>query len=95
MPVTLKQLAARARVHPSTISRVANNDPSLRIAPATRTRIKTLLREWAYRFAYPSSGHRARALGGYLRWYNARHPHSSIGGKPPISRVADLCGHYN
>ena len=45
MPVTLKQLAARARVHPSTISRVANNDPSLRIAPATRTRIETLLRE--------------------------------------------------
>src|SRR5436853_6138682 len=49
MPVTLKQLAARARVHPSTISRVANNDPSLRIAPATRTRIETLLRETDYR----------------------------------------------
>ena len=23
--------------------------------------VKTLLREWAYRFAYPSSGHRARS----------------------------------
>ncbi len=57
--------------------------------------IKTLLREWAYRFAYPSSRHRARALGGYLRWYNHRRPHSSIGGRPPISRVADLCGQYN
>jgi transposase InsO family protein len=57
--------------------------------------IKTLLREWAYRFAYPSSAHRTRALGGYLRWYNNRRPHSSIGGKPPISRVADLCGQYN
>ena len=32
MPVTLKELAARANVHPSTISRVANNDPGLRIA---------------------------------------------------------------
>jgi transposase InsO family protein len=29
--------------------------------------IKTLLREWAYRFAYHSSVHRAQALPGYLR----------------------------
>ena len=27
--------------------------------------IKTLLREWAYRFAYPTSAHRARALSGF------------------------------
>ena len=32
--------------------------------------IKTLQREWAYRFAYHSSTHRARALSDYLRWYN-------------------------
>ena len=31
--------------------------------------VKTLLREWAYRFAYPTSVHRAKALAGYLRWY--------------------------
>src|ERR1700680_2391894 len=49
MPVTLKELAARALVHPSTVSRVANNDPSLRIAPATRSRIEALLRETEYR----------------------------------------------
>jgi LacI family transcriptional regulator len=48
MPVTLKDLAARAKVHPSTISRVANNDPGLRIAPATRSRIEALLRETGY-----------------------------------------------
>src|SRR5438094_8819522 len=59
MPVTLKQLAARARVHPSTISRVANNDPSLRIAPATRTPIETLLRETDYR---PNGGARGLKL---------------------------------
>src|SRR3979409_1061802 len=49
MPVTLKELAARAQVHPSTVSRVANNDPSLRVAPATRARIEALLRETEYR----------------------------------------------
>ena len=49
MPVTLKELAARAQVHPSTVSRVANNDPGLRIAATTRTRIEALLRETEYR----------------------------------------------
>lgn len=49
IPTTLKELAARAKVHPSTISRVANQDPSLRIATATRTRIEALLRETEYR----------------------------------------------
>ena len=49
MPVTLKELGARARVHPSTVSRVANKDPSLRIAPVTRQRIEALLRETEYR----------------------------------------------
>src|SRR5437588_4811673 len=49
MPTTLKELAARAKVHPSTISRVVNQDPSLRVAPATRARIEALLRETEYR----------------------------------------------
>jgi transposase InsO family protein len=56
--------------------------------------IKTLLREWAYRFPYPTSAHRSRALPGYLRWYNRRRPHSSLGGRPPISRVSQVCGQY-
>jgi transposase InsO family protein len=55
--------------------------------------IQTLLREWAYARSYPSSRARARALGGYLRWYNRRRPHSSLGARPPISRVSHLCGH--
>lgn len=56
--------------------------------------IKTMLREWAYRHAYPSSHHRARALAGWTRWYNRRRPHGSLAGKPPISRVAHLRGQY-
>jgi transposase InsO family protein len=56
--------------------------------------IKTLLREWAYRFAYPTSEHRARALPGFARWYNRRRPHGSLGGRPPISRVSHVCGQY-
>jgi len=54
--------------------------------------IQTLLREWAYVRSYPSSAVRARALPGYLRWYNRRRPHSSLGARPPISRVSHLCG---
>lgn len=56
--------------------------------------IKTLQREWAYRFAYHSSAHRARSLPGYLRWYNRHRPHSSLGGLPPISRVSQVCGSH-
>jgi len=56
--------------------------------------IKTLLREWAYRYVYPTSVHRARALPGYLRWYNRRRPHGSLGARPPISRVSHVCGQY-
>lgn len=57
--------------------------------------IKTLLREWAYAFAYPSSEHRSRALGSFLRWYNHRRPHGSLAGQPPISRVSHVCGQYS
>ena len=57
--------------------------------------IKTLLREWAYRFSYPSSSHRSRALAGFMRWYNRRRPHGSLAGRPPVSRVSHVCGHYS
>ena len=56
--------------------------------------IKTMLREWAYRYAYPSSHHRSRALSGWIRWYNRRRPHGSLAGHPPISRVSHLRGQY-
>lgn len=47
--VTLRDLAARLGVHPSTVSRVASGDPSARVTAATRERIEALLRETDYR----------------------------------------------
>jgi transposase InsO family protein len=57
--------------------------------------IKTMLREWAYRHSYPTSSHRARALSGYLRWYNNHRPHGSLDALPPISRVSHVCDYSN
>ena len=56
--------------------------------------IQLLLHSWAYAFAYPSSAHRTRAVPSWLRGYNRRRPHGSLGGHPPVSRVAHLCGQY-
>ena len=48
--------------------------------------IKTMLGEWAYGYSYPTGAHRTRALAGWVRWYNRRRPHASLGGKPPVRR---------
>jgi len=49
---------------------------------------RTLQVEWAYRRVYRSNGERTRALGTWLRRYNTERPHSSLGGRPPISRLS-------
>lgn len=49
--------------------------------------IQTLLREWAYVRAYPTSARRRRALGPWLRYYNHRRPHTALGYRPPITRL--------
>jgi transposase InsO family protein len=51
---------------------------------------QTLKREWALGQTYRSSEHRAEALSHSLRYYNERRPHSSLGGRSPISRVHDV-----
>lgn len=51
---------------------------------------QTLKREWALGHIYRSSEHRARALSHWLRYYNERRPHSSLGGWPPISGVHNV-----
>jgi len=54
--------------------------------------IQTLKSEWAYAHEWPSSAARARALGSWLRTYNRQRRHSSLGDRPPISRVPNVCG---
>jgi transposase InsO family protein len=47
--------------------------------------IQTLLREWAYRRAYPSSRQRTEALPAWLYYYNWERGHGALHGRPPIS----------
>ena len=51
--------------------------------------IQTLLREWAYAAAYPTSAARRRALPAFLTRYNTTRPHKALGGKPPAQRLAE------
>jgi transposase InsO family protein len=51
---------------------------------------QTLKREWALGQIYRSSDHRAAALSHSLDYYNERRPHSSLRGRPPISRVRNV-----
>jgi transposase InsO family protein len=53
---------------------------------------QTMANEWAYGLVYRSHRERAAALPHWLHHYNRRRPHSSLGGRPPISRVHNVCG---
>jgi transposase InsO family protein len=54
--------------------------------------IQTLQREWAYARTWQNSSERARALPSFIRYYNRRRAHASLAGRPPISRVHNVCG---
>jgi transposase InsO family protein len=54
--------------------------------------IRTLQEEWAYAHEWPSSTTRTKALRSFLRYYNRARPHSSLGHRPPISRIHNLRG---
>jgi transposase InsO family protein len=56
--------------------------------------IRTLKDEWAYAHTWPNSSERARSLLSFLRYYNRRRPHSSLGDRPPVSRVHNLRGQH-
>jgi transposase InsO family protein len=50
--------------------------------------IQTLLREWAYRRAYPNSRQRTEALPAWLYSYNWARPHGALHGRPPRTSLA-------
>jgi transposase InsO family protein len=56
---------------------------------------RTMLEEWAYVKLYTSEAERREAFGVFLHLYNHHRSHSALGGKPPISRVNNLPGHYS
>jgi transposase len=53
---------------------------------------QTMAREWAYGLAYRTHRHRNAALPHWIDNYNRRRPHSSLGDRPPISRVHNVRG---
>ena len=53
---------------------------------------QTMAREWAYGLVYRTHRQRAQALPHWLDHYNRRRPHSSLGNRPPISRVHNVRG---
>ena len=53
---------------------------------------QTMKNEWAYAHEWPSSAARARTLSSWVRTYNRHRLHSSLGDRPPISRVHNVRG---
>jgi transposase InsO family protein len=56
---------------------------------------RTLLDEWAYARKYSSESERRRRLDSWLHTYNHHRCHTALGGRPPISRVDNVTGHYS
>lgn len=49
--------------------------------------IQTLVRQWAYGRVYPSSAQRRARLSAWLHYYNVHRGHTSLAGRPPVSRL--------
>ncbi len=56
---------------------------------------QTMEREWAKGLRYRNHHARNLALPHWLKHYNERRPHSSLGRRPPISRAHNLSGQDN
>ncbi|ROR73284.1 IS481 family transposase [Bogoriella caseilytica] len=55
---------------------------------------RTLAEEWAYARFYTSETQRRDALPQWLHFYNHHRPHSSTGGRPPVTRLTNLPEHH-
>ena len=53
---------------------------------------QTMAREWAYGLSLPLTSTAQPGLPHWLDNYNRRRPHSSLGDRPPISRVHNVRG---
>ena len=53
---------------------------------------QTMDREWGRGVTYNNSADRRAALPHWLEHYNRRRPHSSLGDRPPLSRIHNVCG---
>jgi transposase InsO family protein len=84
---SLRELLARERI------RHLTTEP---YRPRTNGKVErfhqTMAREWAYGVVYGSHRQRNQALPHWLDYYNRRRPHSSLGDRPPISRVHNVRG---
>jgi transposase len=84
---SLRELLARQRI------RHLTTQP---YRPRTNGKVErfhqTMAREWAYGVIYQSHRQRNSALPHWLDHYNRHRPHSSLRGRPPISRVHNVRG---
>ena len=84
---SLRELLARHRI------RHLTTEP---YRPRTNGKVErfhqTMTREWAYGLSYRSHRQRNQALPHWLDHYNRQRPHSSLGDRPPISRVHNVRG---
>jgi transposase InsO family protein len=82
---SLRQLLARHQI------RHLTTEP---YRPRTNGKVErfhqTMAREWAYGLAYRSHRQRNQALPHWTDHYNRHRPHSSLGDRPPISRVHNV-----
>ena len=84
---SLRELLARHEIHHLTTQPYR---------PRTNGKVErfhqTMGREWAYGLSYRSHHERNQALPHWLDHYNRQRPHSSLGDRPPISRVHNVRG---
>lgn len=85
-----KSRAVRAVVERAQIRHVRTRPYTPRTNGKAERFIQTSLREWAYARSYPTSSHRAAALGRFLEVYNTERPHTALGFLPPIARLASV-----